>query len=985
MTIKNILNLAVLLLCLNSHVFAVQDITVTFGSAQAGSGYQISSTDSVFNSLGSFTFCFVLGNKDSHNPIENHIIGNFENGNGYSLSLIDYEDRELSHRLVLRGGGDDETDKAFIDFDFRERFSKKLFVITYDNVSGLVKFFIRDFSMYEVLESPGFIKEEMVLPQQIKTSTSPFIVGVGEGVSSNYGDLCYLQMYQGVAENPKTWNGTKESLGGTLNEVMIALDGGGLFNKEDIHFDFLGSSHGYANGVKSMPFSVDLLVGQSEQFQMLVDSFNVTNVYVDNDNPPRYLTGTIDANNLLDYVWQNGDDQEPNSHIKVEHYLDEEYNLNNLAVSKIFINFIPDPPSFDTANPGRIARLETEYSYQFDVTDQLGSDITSYSLADNPAGMAIDNNGILTWTPTAEGIQTYEVVATDEQGEVSSKVFKILVRPGRVDLSYENSGSTFTPSTFGMLKGESQPFAILNPAGDPAVMATSQSDSDVELESSNEILVNWSGENGSVSIEMQGGVSRTLNITQIADAPSFDSDTNLGSFNLNESIQLNVKASDFVGSAMFYELLPIFPEGMNLSPEGELTWMPTEVGIYSFDIKATDAHGEEATETFFLLIDHEEDTVNQVNHFEFNELLIGQPVVDNNFKNSADGVFYGFSSGASLDGVEYGYNDRGGVTLEISDSSDLNAYLEGFDFLKLGLGRAFVLETSIKKGSLEQGALTLMELFNNDKSETALKWWVDAHGFMHVSLLGETLSVQSQDPVVSSDEWTSLQVVINLDETDSNEIVKFINIEGVELTQSTAVVSVGPVEDIIPVFDDITSKMFVRETQFALAIDYLRVVTDVTTYDSSEFYGGEFSVPESASTSVMIPGSDVFKRTNLRMIEIINLTNDNELAALRASGELYDRYPAVQDVFHGVFEINFALKAEDFAGSLFVDIYLQKPGVDEPFKKIAEVGTQVTPDSEDVIWIHKYWDSRRADFDWDSEDAEAYKTTEDLQLKLVVR
>ena len=371
----------------------------------------------------------------------------------------------------------------------------------------------------------------------------------------------------------------------------------------------------------------------------------------------------------------------------------------------------------------------------------------------------------------------------------------------------------------------------------------------------------------------------------------------------------------------------------------------------------------------------------QVNHFEFNELEFGAEVVNNNFYNSGDDLYYGFSEEADLADIKYAYNEQGGTALRFGELSDLSSVITSLDFLDLDFGRQFTLETKFRKSDLPTGKLTLLKLMDEDTGDELFNWYVDSEGKVHLSLHNETLHVTTLESIVTSNTWVTLQLLVDLNQVDAEQIVTFISEEGSTLAHESSATLAEPLPYVVDPLANVASEMLVRETAYELSVDFLRIVTRLDSYDSQSFYGGESYVIEDASASVMIPGKDVMKRVRLSIQEINGtiLANINEL---RLNEGLYDRHPIEPGVFHGVFEFNFALETTDYEGSMFVDVMVQKPN--EPYKKVSEIETVIDKEQE-VQWIHHFWNSRSAEFDWTAVDAQPYQTNDKIRIKFVLR
>ncbi|WP_206758544.1 putative Ig domain-containing protein [Nostoc punctiforme] len=85
-------------------------------------------------------------------------------------------------------------------------------------------------------------------------------------------------------------------------------------------------------------------------------------------------------------------------------------------------------PSQIVSTPITRAALNQQYTYTV-VANDPENDRLTFSLGRKPAGMSIDTNGTVRWTPQATqvGQQQVEVLVTDEQGAVTSQIYTIEV------------------------------------------------------------------------------------------------------------------------------------------------------------------------------------------------------------------------------------------------------------------------------------------------------------------------------------------------------------------------------------------------------------------------------------------------------------------------------------------------------------------------------------------------------------------------------
>lgn len=134
-------------------------------------------------------------------------------------------------------------------------------------------------------------------------------------------------------------------------------------------------------------------------------------------------------------------------------------------------------------------------------------------------------------------------------------------------------------------------------------------------------------------------------------------------------------------------------------------------------------------------------------------------------------------------------------------------------------------------------------------------------------------------------------------------------------------------------------------------------------------------VTSGSSASILINAAELFKRVTNPPSDI----NSNGII----SNPIFDNHPTPESVFHGIFQIQFALEVTDFSGDLIIEIYIQKPE-DANFKKIGETVASSKPTSGG--WIQNfYWNSRESAFDWTEEDAKPYRTTGQVKFKFVIR
>jgi len=462
------------------------------------------------------------------------------------------------------------------------------------------------------------------------------------------------------------------------------------------------------------------------------------------------------------------------------------------------------------------------------------------------------------------------------------------------------------------------------------------------------------------------------------------------------STVIALQASDPDGDALTYTVVAPPAHGALTGSGASRTYTPDAgyggADSFAFTVNDGTVDSAAAVVTIWVGIDDE------VALFDFNDQAWETDATDlTEFGNTGyedPDAYYLAGSATDYEGVSFQYNDYGGTCLHIDADADLGIYLSGPE---LGYGDKFVLEARLRLGAADDGQgnpiFGPIDLILDEVGTViTLRWGLDADGRMLLDLneipASFELSAVSTDPLMTADEWTFLQVAVDLGGATLGDIVTMYK-DNQEVPIDDAALVVDPIA-LAPT--GVPVKMVKRGAAIALDVDFVRAVTGVDQHTVTDFYPGEVNVAEGASASVLIPGQDVLKRVRLSMAELAALT-DEEVAALRAGqggdGEdetLYDTHPNPPCVFHGVFEVNLGLETEDFDGSLFVDVSIQKPE-DQPtntWRKIGEIVPDPKPEAG-VWWLRYFWDSRTPAYDWTAADAQPYHTDDEVLLKFEIR
>jgi hypothetical protein len=338
---------------------------------------------------------------------------------------------------------------------------------------------------------------------------------------------------------------------------------------------------------------------------------------------------------------------------------------------------------------------------------------------------------------------------------------------------------------------------------------------------------------------------------------------------------------------------------------------------------------------------------------------------------------YAFAGAMPAD-VLFNYNTTGGTALQFSQAAPDALHIQG---PRMHWRDSFVLQARVQRGEGE-GAI---DLVLDEVGTTTLRWLVEADGKVSLTLANGDLVATTATPVVTVGEWVNLQAVVDLSKTGIENVVTLYKDGVAQALDPASTLGGSLIEEnaSVPV-SGVATKLLQRSDNIAISVDFIRMMTDVSapTYDPANFYAGEVdpNIDPNASASILLNPSRVFKR-------VVNHPDDfSDNGTLKAGKTVvYDTHPNPVQVFHGLFEIEYALETADFNGELIVDILVKKPE-DAVFKKIGEMSPTANPGQGNGTWVQKfYWNSRKAAYDWTEGDAQPYRTTENVQLKFKVR
>jgi RHS repeat-associated protein len=268
-------------------------------------------------------------------------------------------------------------------------------------------------------------------------------------------------------------------------------------------------------------------------------------------------------------------------------------------------------PTISSTPPGPAA-TNREYRYQVVASDPDG-DRLSYSLQNQPGGMGIDGNGLLTWTPQQnQGGQTYtfDVVADDNRG---GQVHQTITLAVQADSLNQNPAIDSTPLGPALV-GQQYRYQVKahDADGDPLTFSLTSPPAGMSINASTGLLT-WTpitSQVGTVTVSInvtdgrQGGITQTyqLEVDPIASnsAPHITS-TPRGSVQIGKNYVYDAIATDADRDPLVFTLVS-GPQGMLITPGGHLVWVPAanEAGANDVTIQVSDGRGGAEQQTFTI-------------------------------------------------------------------------------------------------------------------------------------------------------------------------------------------------------------------------------------------------------------------------------------------------------------------------------------------------------------------------------------------------
>ncbi|WP_028116276.1 putative Ig domain-containing protein [Ferrimonas senticii] len=268
-----------------------------------------------------------------------------------------------------------------------------------------------------------------------------------------------------------------------------------------------------------------------------------------------------------------------------------------------------------TSEPGLAVEAENQYQYLPMATDTDGDEVY-FIVAAGPQGLVFDaDSGLILWDTTEADVGIYNVTLTaiDARGASTQQEFTLEVIDPDLgntapEIRSQPSGYVYAGQTF-----EYQLVAV-DADSDPLTYSLERALPEMAIDNSG--LFTWvpsfdqigtslvfdinvsDGRGGFASQTLTLPVNETANqVPQIHSVP-------LSVVNLGNNYHYQIEAKDPDGDALSYELL-IKPNGMQLSTDGVVNWMPSEVQAgqsHNVQVKVTDARGAQVIQTFIVFV-----------------------------------------------------------------------------------------------------------------------------------------------------------------------------------------------------------------------------------------------------------------------------------------------------------------------------------------------------------------------------------------------
>tara|TARA_R110002167_G_scaffold352262_1_gene565134 strand:- start:1303 stop:19128 length:17826 start_codon:yes stop_codon:yes gene_type:complete len=259
--------------------------------------------------------------------------------------------------------------------------------------------------------------------------------------------------------------------------------------------------------------------------------------------------------------------------------------------------------------PVTSVELNQVYQYQIDAYDPNGDDLI-YSLNSAPAGMSINDDGLISWSPQTLGEYSVELVVEDPAGLQSTQTFTLIVTAPVV----LNEGPEITSTPTGpAIKDRAYQYRAIasDPNGDVITWSLDPASvvGNMAINATTGQLTWTPADDGTYSITViatdshGAAASQTFSLVVLKNAAPVITSTPDQSVDINVAYSYEVSASDPNPGDTVTFALTDSPAGATINAEtGVLSWTSSTPGLYSFTITATDQDGATGSQTYQLQV-----------------------------------------------------------------------------------------------------------------------------------------------------------------------------------------------------------------------------------------------------------------------------------------------------------------------------------------------------------------------------------------------
>tara|TARA_E500000305_G_scaffold36763_3_gene28012 strand:+ start:86 stop:17857 length:17772 start_codon:yes stop_codon:yes gene_type:complete len=259
--------------------------------------------------------------------------------------------------------------------------------------------------------------------------------------------------------------------------------------------------------------------------------------------------------------------------------------------------------------PVTSVELNQVYQYQIDAYDPNGDDLI-YSLNSAPAGMSINDDGLISWSPQTLGEYSVELAVEDPAGLQSTQTFTLIVTAPVV----LNEGPEITSTPTGpAIKDRAYQYRAIasDPNGDVITWSLDPASvvGNMAINATTGQLTWTPADDGTYSITViatdshGAAASQTFSLVVLKNAAPVITSTPDQSVDINVAYSYEVIASDPNPGDTVTFALTDSPAGATINAEtGVLSWTSSTPGLYSFTITATDQDGATGSQTYQLQV-----------------------------------------------------------------------------------------------------------------------------------------------------------------------------------------------------------------------------------------------------------------------------------------------------------------------------------------------------------------------------------------------